>query len=220
MKICSYCEQPKKLTDFSPDNRVKEGRAARCKFCCNKIVTEKRKANPTPSRLAARIFTLKHPEKKKEWRILNKERVKVTSKNWNQKNPDKIKIYKKKEMFKSYHTPKGKLNHSISVLMRRSIGDKKAGRHWETLVDFTVFELIEHLQEQFTPEMNWSNHGVYWHIDHIVPIAAFNFETPEDIDFKRCWNLNNFQPLEVYKNLSKGARLEKPFQPSLLIGVA
>jgi 5-methylcytosine-specific restriction endonuclease McrA len=65
--------------------------------------------------------------------------------------------------------------------------------------------------------MNWENYGSYWHIDHKIPISVFNFEKPEDYDFKRCWNLKNLQPLEKFKNMSKGNRLDKHFQPSLAI---
>ncbi len=65
--------------------------------------------------------------------------------------------------------------------------------------------------------MSWENYGTVWEIDHKIPIAAFNFERPEDIDFKKCWELKNLRPLEIYKNRSKQARIDKPFQPSLTI---
>ena len=47
----------------------------------------------------------------------------------------------------------------------------------------------------------------------------FTYETPEDIDFKRCWALKNLQPLEAKENLRKQAKLDKPFQPSLLVNI-
>jgi len=56
------------------------------------------------------------------------------------------------------------------------------------------------------------------HIDHKIPISAFNFKTPNDIDFKKCWALENLQLLTVRDNLSKGANLDKPFQPSFAFG--
>jgi len=82
----------------------------------------------------------------------------------------------------------------------------KAGRHWEELVNFTIDELKKHIEKLFTPEMTWENYGTYWHIDHKVPIAVFNFERPDDIDFHLCWSLKNLQPLEASKNMSKGAK--------------
>jgi len=93
----------------------------------------------------------------------------------------------------------------------------KAGRRWESLVGYTVDQLRVHLEKKFAPDMTWDNHGTHWHIDHKIPIAAFNFKTPDDIDFKKCWSLKNLQPLESKANLIKGPRLDKPFQPSLII---
>jgi 5-methylcytosine-specific restriction endonuclease McrA len=56
------------------------------------------------------------------------------------------------------------------------------------------------------------------HIDHIVPISVHNFEKVTDDDFKKCWALNNLQLLPSIENISKGAKLEKHFQPSLIFG--
>jgi len=67
--------------------------------------------------------------------------------------------------------------------------------------------------------MTWENYGTYWHIDHKIPIAVFNYEKPEDIDFRLCWSLKNLQPLEKIENIKKKDKLEKPFQPSLKIAV-
>jgi 5-methylcytosine-specific restriction endonuclease McrA len=66
--------------------------------------------------------------------------------------------------------------------------------------------------------MSWENYGKFtWHIDHIIPVAVFNFSSFKDLDFKRCWALSNLQPLEAKKNHSKGCRVSKPFQPSLIL---
>ena len=54
------------------------------------------------------------------------------------------------------------------------------------------------------------------HVDHKIPIKAFNFEKTSDEDFKRCWALKNLQLLPVIKNLLKGAKLSKHFQPTLI----
>ena len=55
--------------------------------------------------------------------------------------------------------------------------------------------------------MSWELMGKYIHIDHIIPITAFNFETYTDIDFKRCWSLSNLQPMYAFENKSKGNRI-------------
>jgi hypothetical protein len=67
--------------------------------------------------------------------------------------------------------------------------------------------------------MSWENYGE-WQIDHIIPLAAFNYETPFDMDFQRAWSLSNLQPLWALENMSKGDKLSKPFQPSLALSIA
>jgi len=63
--------------------------------------------------------------------------------------------------------------------------------------------------------MAWGNIDK-WHIDHKTPIAAFNFEKPEDEDFKKCWALENLQPLWAKENMKKHKKLVKPVQQSLI----
>lgn len=38
----------------------------------------------------------------------------------------------------------------------------------------------------------------------------------DNVDFKRCWALKNLQLLPASENVLKGARLDRPFQPSLI----
>ena len=69
-------------------------------------------------------------------------------------------------------------------------------------------ELLAHFESLFTDDMSWDNMGE-WHIDHIRPKASFNQEQladPTSEDFKKCWALNNLQPLWAKDNHSKGAK--------------
>jgi 5-methylcytosine-specific restriction endonuclease McrA len=73
-------------------------------------------------------------------------------------------------------------------------------------VGYTVGSLAKHLESQFDDKMSWNNYGKYWHIDHIIPKSWFSYEDVKDKDFQKCWALNNLQPLEAMKNLSKNNR--------------
>jgi hypothetical protein len=115
--------------------------------------------------------------------------------------------------------PKNKLDNIMGTVIRQSL-DKgsKSKRHWESLVDFTTDQLKRHLERQFKAGMTWENYGKYgWHIDHKIPISAFNYECPEDLDFGKCWALRNLQPMWAEQNQAKCANVERPFQPSLTI---
>lgn len=141
----------------------------------------------------------------------------IKTEKWHQDNPEKAKRILSRSDAKRRKTPKGKLSGNICRAINHSLQHgSKSRRHWETLVGYSVNQLKTHLEKQFKEEMNWENYG-QWHIDHKTPIVAFNFEKPEDIDFKKCWALKNLQPLWATENISKNGRLDKPYQPSLLL---
>jgi len=110
--------------------------------------------------------------------------------------------------------PGFRLNERIRKRIYFSILGRKNGRHWEHLVGWTLKQLKNHLQKLFQPGMTWENYG-RWHVDHIIPISVHNFSKPEHPDFKRCWSLQNLQPMWGSENQSKGAKIEKHFQPKL-----
>jgi hypothetical protein len=87
------------------------------------------------------------------------------------------------------------------VLTRR-----KAGRSWREFVDYSVEELVAHLERQFLKGMSWENMGE-WHIDHIVPLAAFTITGADDPELRRAWALTNLRPIWAKENLRKGARV-------------
>jgi hypothetical protein len=56
--------------------------------------------------------------------------------------------------------------------------------------------------------MTWDNYG-QWHIDHIKPVALFEFDSTDDPGFRDCWTLDNLQPLWALDNLRKGNKYNK-----------
>ena len=123
---------------------------------------------------------------------------------------------------KRTNNSKVRVHASMSSSIRQSLSNRKEGRQWEKIVGYTCAELIEHLEKQFLPRMDWSNYGHKvgdWSIDHIIPVSAFNFESADDMDFYRCWALSNLQPLWHLDNMKKSNKVDKPFQPSLALGI-
>jgi hypothetical protein len=148
-----------------------------------------------------------------KWRATNRKRINDNQNRRYAENPEKGRTYARKVI----SSPKGKLNNTVKSRIWKGLRGSKAGQHWEELVDFTVDQLKTHLEKMFTSEMNWENYGTVWEIDHKIPIAVFNYEKPEDLDFRLCWSLKNLQPLESSKNRSKRDKIDKPFQPSLAL---
>ncbi len=110
------------------------------------------------------------------------------------------------------------LDSRVAGAIYRSIRGKNRKNDWESIVGFTLEQLEVHLEKLFTPGMSWE---IFLkgkiHIDHKIPLSVFNFTSPDHIDFKRCWCLENLQPMWAEENRKKGARLNQHFQPSLLL---
>lgn len=125
---------------------------------------------------------------------------------WAEANPDKRLAIAKAYNDKRRSTPKGHLEWTMRAAVKRAIKkDTKAGRRTFELLGYTVEELKSHLERQFLDDMSWDNYG-RWHIDHRVPLASFNYETPDCPEFKAAWAVTNLQPLWGADNLSKGAK--------------
>ena len=239
-KKCSRCGNIKPIDEFYNDKDSKDGKGYRCKACRQILTLSWRKRNPEQvkstmkkwediNRKRRNLQKMEeynqnkderkqyYKQKNSEYYQNNKEKINENACKWRQNNLDKSRATMRKAMAKIRSTPCGKLNSSMRRGMNFSLKGQKGGKKWLTLVDFTVQELKAHLEKQFTGDMTWENQGSYWHVDHKIPIAVFNFETPEDIDFKRCWALKNLQPLEAIENIKKSAKIGKTFQPSLLL---
>jgi len=127
---------------------------------------------------------------------------------------ERKKAHREKDYREHHNNPKMKLNRSMHGGICCSLKGNKHSRHWESLVSYTLEDLIKHLEKQFKGGMTWENYGG-WHLDHKVPKSVFNFSKPEHLDFRRCWSLSNLQPMWAKENISKSSKLSKPFQPSL-----
>ncbi len=141
----------------------------------------------------------------KYYYIKFREEKKIYNKYYRQNNKERIRMLMKKWRI----TPTAKLSHTISCYIQRSLKDKKNGKHWETIVGYSLSDLITHLKSKFKTGMNLDNYGA-WQIDHIIPISFFKYSSYEDESFKQCWDLNNLQPLWKEDNIRKGNRYSEP----------
>lgn len=168
-----------------------------------------------------REFTIKYNHKrefcskcaKKQWEQNNRENAIERQKRWLQRNPEYIKNYMRlpetKERINRYfkklrkENPKFRLDCNMGNLIYQALKEKKGGCRWELLVDYTLKDLTERLESQFDDKMTWGNYGNYWHVDHKKPRSLFKYSSPEDPEFKKCWALENLQPLEKTANFKK-----------------
>jgi hypothetical protein len=234
IKKCSRCKKIKELNEFYDRKRYKDGKSCQCKECLKdmgkiskrknekqvkKYNIEYRKENILKIKEYHKNLYLENREKilerQKKYVKSNYEKRYEYQKEWISKNRDKRKTYWDKNNKLVMSTADGRLNSNFSRAIRSSICSGKGGRHWETVVGYSLKQLNKHLEKKFLPGMTWENYGRKgWNIDHIIPVSAFNFKTSDDIDFKKCWALNNLRPLWEIENIKKKNKLIKNFQPS------
>ena len=184
-KICSKCKLKKSTKEFDIDKQNKDGISNRCKLCRSKHNIN--------------------------WYHRNIKRVKLQTKEWARNNPNKVKKYKlnwvkcntikRKKSVLKYHkkirsTPEGKINDKISAGIYQTLKSNKAGRHWETLVGWTLNDLKKDFESKYYNGMSWKSFakgGVDIH--HIKEKHTFKFKTAEDPEFKECWALENLIPM-------------------------
>lgn len=149
----------------------------------------------------------------------NKDKIKEQVRQWRENNLEKVREYKKQWRKNKRRTDlKYNLNRRMVSAIGKSLKGNKAGRSWESLVGYTLKDLIKHLQKTLPKGYTWQDYfNGKLHIDHIIPISAFNFTKPEHLDFKKCWALSNLQILTAKENIMKHTKLSKPFQPALQI---
>lgn len=211
-KACKKCGQHKPLTAeyWEPQKAGRYGFTARCREC--------RRAEYAAIRAMG-----DQKARQKAWRDANKPKVAAYNAeyrkagyvstehvaDWRRRN---IEHARATGAQRNRERRRSDPEYSILCRMRARLSAMKRGKaskRTEQLLGYTMQELKDHIQRQFTRGMTWDKFMAgEIHIDHIVPVAAFNITSLDCEDFKRCWALSNLRPLWAEDNRAKGARLE------------
>lgn len=160
------------------------------------------------------MMPFKDKEKKKEY---NKQ----YGIDYRDRNKDKIKEKEKKLYHKKIHDPAYKLRKRISIDINHALLRNKSNKSNLSCfkhLNYSCEQLKQHLESQFEPWMTWNNWGVYniktwndsdnstwtWNIDHIIPKSKFKYTSMKDIEFKKCWALENLRPIGAKQNILDG----------------
>ena len=176
---------PNVTTNFDIDRQNKDGLSHRCKTCRSTNNKRWYRVNKEKVKIQTKTWTKNNPEKDRNSKL-----------NWLKRNKDKRKVAVLKYHLKTRTTPEGRINDRMAAGIYQALQNKKAGRHWETLVGYTVKDMQLNFESKYYNGMSWDsfkNGGIDIH--HIKPKHTFHFKTAEDLEFKACWALSNLQPL-------------------------
>ena len=175
-----------------------------------------KKNRRTHERAMARARRAKRKDKDRaygrEYRRKNLIKARDWSKQWKARNRDKES--QRRRNFRA--RPGNRIIHNLRNRLYSAITGKRGIKAASTmdLVGCSARDLRRHIEKQWKPGMSWENYG-QWHVDHIIPCAAFNLMSEEDQ--RRCFHYTNLQPLWALDNIIKSARLAKPVQPTLAL---
>lgn len=221
-KVCTMCNQEKPANNehFSLHKHGKYGLNPRCKLCVRDIC--KKWAQTSHGKEYQAKYRAENAEKiksfSKQWMDENREHVSAQRANYRKSNRDKLNALDKakreknpdvyaeiRRRWKRKHlsTARGRILNAMHVRISAAIKGNKGGESWFRIVGYTYEELHLHLERQFTKDMSWENYGTFWHIDHIVPVAAFDFDVQKRKAIRDCWALSNLRPLCAIENSRK-----------------
>ena len=130
----------------------------------------------------------------------NKERILLKTTQWKKDNPSKFAAHRRNYIRNSL---KARIAKNSRDRIRRMIGSQGKGRgRSNRLIGCDADTLCLILEAQFFPGMTWDNYGSDWHVDHIIPLAAYNLTDPEQQ--RQAFHYTNLQPLWAHENLAKG----------------
>jgi hypothetical protein len=230
-KRCTKCGEEKPATPefFHAYKRSSDGRRSVCKVCRakdnadrNEEITAKKREYyaQNKDRLLAehREYYARTVEKQRAWAIerhwKNRDRnLKRMQANWDE-NRDILNEKRRPGARERFHALYGNdlaftLTRRVGALVRRTLRfNKKKDGKMKDILGFTVDELRQHIESQFTEGMSWDKFlSGEIHLDHKTPINFFKPQSVDDPAFKACWALSNLQPLWARDNLSKGYKI-------------
>jgi hypothetical protein len=186
LKRCSTCKEIKTFDNFFKSSSHKDGFCYVCRPCHNEYLR-----NRTDKKTEYhRIYAIKYREK-------NRDRVNEVARraSKSKKTRERLIRLSKDTTHKIIHALRQRLYYAVKL----QEGNKQSTFD---LLGCSIDFLKDYLESLFRDNMTWDNYGKNgWHIDHIIPCAAFDLTDPEQQ--KRCFHYTNLQPLWAHENSKK-----------------
>lgn len=222
MKKCTKCQINKELDQFGKDRTNTTGYDSKCKLCkkeyylANKEHASKRQSEYYQNNKEERInygkqFYQNNKEYFQNYNLERKEEQQEYFRNRVKNNPEYYQNYINNniERIRAYTNNRYKtdITYRLSRILRstlyRLVTKTKINKSNSAikLLGCKLDEFRLYLEQQFKPEMNWSNHGTVWEIDHIQQCATFDLSKPEEQ--AKCFHYTNTRPLFITTQIAE-----------------
>lgn len=217
-KKCKLCEEDKSLNKFY----LCGGKySSRCKKCFGEYQKNNPNRKENLKRYGSKNRDIKNSKTRERYhKDIDKSRKKGREKRKRLRslNPEKYRKYINKWKNENYKRFKNDLEWKIKKTLRtrflRAVKKEFKNSSVTKLLGCSIDEFKIYLESKFQGGMTWKNHGLKgWHIDHIIPCAAFDLTKEEEQ--KKCFHYSNLQPLWWIDNLKKSNKMEGEPPPSI-----
>ncbi|MBN8675801.1 MAG: hypothetical protein J0L56_16835 [Chitinophagales bacterium] len=92
------------------------------------------------------------------------------------------------------------------IAFRRYVLERNISSTYAPYFGLDIENIRKWFESQFNEGIGWSDFGVFWQFDHIVPVTYFDFSNEEEL--KLCWNFTNIRVEHFQPNKDRGNRLD------------
>jgi len=213
IKICTHCKQEKPIALFYKSKKTQELRQT-CIPCIKEFNKKQYEAHKEKIKKAVKEYCIKNKElvlekkrtSSKKYRATNPSKVLETQRKYREANIELVREKARLYMCEKYkNNIEYKIKVCISSRLRQSLKANKKNKPWCKYVDYSINDLMVHLEKLFTDGMCFDNYGE-WEIDHVRPIASYNLTNEKELT--ECWKIENLQPLWRKDNRMKSDKLD------------
>lgn len=201
VRTCPRCRKTKARDDFGNSKTTSDGMSFKC-LACMRELSSSRKERVSKIHLTHKVCCV--CKERKEVSDFRKDNRGIGG------YSGRCKVcYNAAAKQRKKSNPAYKIADLLRNRLRCAIKNKSKRGSAVRDLGCTIQELIVYLESKFDEGMTWDNYTHSgWHIDHIIPLAAFDLTDREQI-LKAC-HYTNLQPLWAKDNYRKSDNVRLP----------
>ncbi len=206
MKQCTKCQQSKEFCEFPRNKKNKDGYDSYCKVCRNEKNKLYRDSNIEKCKQTRKVHYQKNIDKMRENKRKDVKKYKqqkiAYDLEYRKNNKDKIRQYKKDWEKLHKDDPIFKIKRNLRRRVHHVIKGYSKSDSTFNLIGCTAEEFKLYIESQFDDSMSWDNYGPSGW--HIDhKIPCYKFDLSKPEEQRKCFHYTNQRPLWAKDNLSR-----------------